>query len=256
MGEIGEGGVGVLELEEEPKEDVGEHDLELHLQVSGVKEGGREGGREGERGVSCGRRGGREGWREGGGGRTGVGTTRGIESDPRPRTGSQWQNHLWAEEGREGGKEGRNECLFLVITLQKGTSSSSLPPSLPPMPLTSRHLQQRQAQVIADEGKEGGAGREGGTGRFQSLADETQANQAGGLVVGVSGRGGGGGGGGGRGGGGREGGEALQELGGKKAKDFDGAGEAVGGGGRGGRGGGGGGGKGAEDHTDDAEESL
>ena len=65
-----------------------------------------------------------------------------------------------------------------------------LPPSISPFHtlLTSRHLQQRQAQVIADEGKEGGAGREGGTGRFKSLSDEPETNQAGGLVVGVSGR--------------------------------------------------------------------
>ena len=44
MGKISERGVGVLELKEEPEEDIRKDDLELHLQVP---EGGREGGREG-----------------------------------------------------------------------------------------------------------------------------------------------------------------------------------------------------------------
>lgn len=43
MGKLREGGVGVLELQKEPEENVGEHDLKLHLQVSGGGERGKVG---------------------------------------------------------------------------------------------------------------------------------------------------------------------------------------------------------------------
>ena len=197
MGKISEGGVGVLELEEEPEEDIREDDLELHLQVP---EGGREGGM-----VICEWA---EGRREGGKERRRGRRTYRRREDQRHRIKPRASHKIsmakppvsngGREEGREERKGGISKCVSLVChhTLpSKRRKLASVrrppsPPSLPPLNalLTSRHLQQRQAQVIADEGKEGGAGREGGTGRFKSLSDEPEADQTGGLVVGVSGR--------------------------------------------------------------------